>query len=208
MDDIVAITLFRHGLTEGNKKKVYMGWNDSPLCAESISQLASYSLDRASYDAFLSSDLCRCLHTMKLLFPKEEPVTIPEFREMKFGHFQGKTYDELKDNKDYQLWIEDYSTNSPPNGESFEQFSDRIAQGWKRVVHRILEEGVRRPFIVTHGGVIKHLLTEYAPVENEFWDWNISHGEGFELIFDIELLRRGDRCISLQGVPLMASGNG
>lgn len=208
MDDIVAVTLFRHGLTEGNKKKVYLGWNDSPLCVESITQLTSYQMDSASYDLFLCSDLDRCLHTMKLLFPQVEPLTSPEFREMNFGSFQGKTYEELQDDKEYQFWLEDLSCNSPPDGESFIQFSARVAQGWERVIHRILEEGVRRPFIVTHGGVIKHLLSQYAPIKKEFWEWEISNGTGFELMFNIEQLRRRGRCISLQGVPLMESETG
>ena len=32
MDDTVAISLFRHGLTEANKRHAYLGWTDSPLC--------------------------------------------------------------------------------------------------------------------------------------------------------------------------------
>lgn len=208
MDDIVAITLFRHGLTEGNKQKVYMGWNDSPLCEETVCQLSSYNLHSEAYDLFISSDLQRCLQTMKLLFPNIVPETIAEFREMHFGSFQGKSYENLKNDENYQLWLKDYHTYSPPKGESFQQFSNRIKIGWEKVVNQVLSKRARHPFIVTHGGVIKYLLSQYAPVEKEFWDWKISHGHGYELRFQLEQLRRGGRCISLQEVLLTGNANG
>lgn len=208
MDDTVVITLFRHGLTEGNKRKQYMGWNDSPLTAEAISKLSFYQLKPDNYDLFVSSDLNRCLHTMKLLFPTIVPETVTEFREMQFGIFQGKTYEQLQGDISYQKWLNDPVVFSPPNGESFTEFANRIDRGWECVCHFVMEKNVSHPFIVTHGGVIKYLLSRFAPVEKEFWDWSIVHGNGYELLFDLEQLRRGDRCISLREVPLTEKANG
>ena len=34
MDDAVVVALFRHGLTEENKRKAYIGWTDSPICED------------------------------------------------------------------------------------------------------------------------------------------------------------------------------
>lgn len=208
MDDIVVITLFRHGLTEGNKRKAYMGWNDSPLSEEAVNQLVSYNLDSGSYDLFISSDLNRCLHTMGLLFPDVDALTTFALREMHFGDFQGKTYDELKEDDSYQQWINDFQAFSPPNGETYEKFVSRIENGWQKIVQKVLNEQLKRPFIVTHGGVIKYLLSQFAPIEKDFWDWNIHHGSGYELQFNVEQLRRRGRCISLREVPLMVSENG
>lgn len=208
MDDIVAVTLFRHGLTEGNKRKAYMGWNDSPLSEEAVNQLSSYNLDSESYDLFISSDLKRCLKTMGLLFPDVDALTTLELREMHFGDFQGKTYNELKDHESYQQWINDFQAITPPNGESYEGFVSRIENGWQEVVQKVLKNQLKRPFIVTHGGVIKYLLSQYAPIEKNFWDWIIPHGSGYELQFNVEQLRRRGRCISLREVPLTVSENG
>jgi alpha-ribazole phosphatase len=208
MDGTVVITLFRHGLTEGNRRKQYMGWNDSPLSMEAITQLSSYQLDEQAYDLYVCSDLNRCLHTIKLLFPKVEPKTVMEFREMHFGDFQGKTYEQLKDDISYQKWLENSVIHAPPNGESFEQFANRVDAGWERICRYVHEEDGARPFIVTHGGVIKYLLSRFAPIQKPFWDWRIVHGTGYELLFDVEQLRRGNRCISLREVPLMEKENG
>lgn len=208
MDDTVVITLFRHGLTEGNKQGKYMGWNDSPLSEEAVSKLSAYSLHQSSYDLFISSDINRCLHTMNLLFPMVEPELFMEFREMHFGSFQGKSYEELKDDESYQLWIGDMITYFPPNGESYQQFMNRIEQGWEKVVRHVVENGKRNPFIVTHGGVIKCLLSKYGPTEKNFWEWKVIHGNGYELEFKLDELRRGGRCISLREVPLTGKENG
>lgn len=204
----MVITIFRHGLTEGNKRKAYMGWNDSSLTEEALTQLRSTKLDPTHYDLFVSSDSNRCVQTLGLLFPKAQPERFLELREMNFGDFQGKTYEELQNVDSYKKWLSNPFTYSPPNGESFAQFTGRIDGAWEKVVHHILEHKVRNPFIVTHGGVIKYLLSKYAPSEKEFWEWSIAHGCGYEFLFDLEQLRRGDRCISLQEVPLTANEGG
>lgn len=204
----MVITLFRHGLTEGNKRKAYMGWNDSPLSEEAVTKLMKYNLDEKGYDLFISSDLNRCIETLKLLFPHVVPETVEELREIHFGDFQGKTYEDLKEDKGYQLWMKDMFSHTPPNGESFDLFSKRVDKGWEKIVHQVLENGVRNPFIVTHGGVIKYLLSQYAPDNKEFWEWGITHANGYKLQFNLEQLRRGGRCISLQEVRLTEKENG
>lgn len=202
MDDIVVITLFRHGLTEGNQRKAYMGWNDSPLSAEGKRALSRYQLQKDNYDYFLSSDLDRCVLTMNLLFPDVTPETAFEWREMNFGSFQGKTYEELKENREYRAWLDHFSTISPPGGESFGEFSARVQKGWSALVEQILLHHKKSPFIVTHGGVIRYLLTEFAPEKKPFWDWKIAHGSGYEFVFDLQQLRRKNRCTLLREVPL------
>lgn len=208
MDDIVVVTLFRHGLTEGNKRRAYMGWNDSPLSEEGKVKVRSYGLKQEDYDYFLSSDIDRCITTMKLLFPDVEPQLFLTLREMNFGVFQGKTYQELKDIVEYQRWLDDFLHISPPEGESFRQFSDRVMSGWDLFIEKITSNDLKSPFIVTHGGVIRHLLSQFAPDEKGFWDWQIAHGSGVELVFDRERLRRKQRCILLREVPLTAKEPG
>ncbi|MEH7382843.1 histidine phosphatase family protein [Bacillus sp. JJ1533] len=208
MVDTVAITLFRHGLTEGNKQKIYMGWNDSPLCKETIQIFSSYTLKKNYYDLFISSDLQRCLSTMNLLFPNVKPVVLPELREINFGTFQGKTYDELKEVKEYQLWMNNLFAYSPPGGESFEQFTKRVEEGWHKLVEKVLQEGSKQAFVVTHGGVIRYLLDKFSLDEKEFWEWNIPHGTGYRLTFNRKQLRGGVHCISLQEVLLTGNGLG
>lgn len=203
MDDTVAVTLFRHGMTEENKRRAYLGWTDSPLLpGQFFPELTGF------YDCIYTSDLGRCRVTAKLLFPQETPKLMHEFREMHFGDWEGLTFEQLKDEAVYQSWLADPFKVTPPNGESFDAFSRRVEAGWQKLIGDILYNGCKRAALVTHGGVIRYLLEQNAAEQKGFWEWMISHGHGYELTWTIEGLRRGDRCISLREVPLMGSQNG
>lgn len=206
MDDVVDITLFRHGVTKANVHKEYLGWTDSPLTREAIQKLQVIKLEE--FDLFITSDLGRCVRTMELLFPHDEPIILPELREMNFGMFEGKTYEELKHNELYRNWLDHGFLQAPPDGEAFKPFQRRVEKGWEKVTDLLLRENKKRVFIVTHGGVIRYLLERFSPEKKEFWEWKIDHGNGYRLSFESEQLRRGDRCISLQEVPLTENGRG
>lgn len=203
MDDCVVIALFRHGLTEENKRKAYLGWNDSPLCAE-----AQNLSTTNRYECYFSSDLQRCISTSSILFPNENLILLKEIREMDFGKWEGKTYEDLKGETQYQQWLTDPLHLCPPNGESFMQFSKRVQSGWYHITNEILAHDMERCAVISHGGVMKYLLSKYAPDDREFWSWEVQHSLGFELIFTKESLRRGDRCTLLQVVPLMEKEHG
>ncbi|MED3624048.1 histidine phosphatase family protein [Neobacillus thermocopriae] len=203
MDDLVVIALFRHSLTEANKRKAYLGWSDSPLCPITI----DHSQMRM-YDCYFSSDLTRCISTGKMLFPQAVPIRLKEFRELNFGKWEGKTYEDLRNDTLYQQWLTAPERFRPPNGESYLEFIHRVEAGWNIVIEKILSGPFKSAAIITHGGPIKFLLTKFAPIQKEFWSWQVPHDQGFELIFNREQLRRGERCISLQEVPLTVKRHG
>lgn len=203
MADRVVIALFRHRLTEENKRKAYLGWNDSHVCVESNMS----STDRR-YELYFSSDLQRCITTANQLFPDKELILLEYLREMNFGRWEGKTYEDLKEDELYQRWLSDPLHFAPPHGESFQQFTNRVQTGWKIIVDEIRQQNIRSAAVITHGGVIRHLLTEFAPLKKEFWDWQVRHDQGFELIFEKNALWRGERCTLLQEVPLTANEHG
>jgi alpha-ribazole phosphatase len=203
MDDHVVIALFRHGLTEENKRNAYLGWNDSPLCPES----QNLSTTR-TYDSYFSSDLNRCICTANLLFPNENLFLLKDLREIDFGKWQGKTYEELKNEERYRQWIDDPIHYCPPEGESYQQFGKRVQHAWGKITKEILLANIQSCAVITHGGVVKHLLAEFAPEKKEFWNWKVPHGTGIELIFEREAIRRGERCILLQEVPLTGKEHG
>ena len=203
MADRVVIALFRHGLTEENKRKAYLGWSDSPLCSDTM-PVASIR----EYDCYFSSDLKRCVETAKRLFPHAKPFLLKELREMNFGKWDGKTYEDLENDGLYRQWLSDPYHYCPPNGESFLQFTSRVDAGWKKVKEEILTKKRNRCALITHGGVIKYLLSAYAPEPKGLWNWHIPHHIGFELSFTRDALRRIERCTLLQEVPLTEKGHG
>ncbi|MBT2689178.1 histidine phosphatase family protein [Bacillus sp. ISL-47] len=205
MDGFVDIALFRHGLTEANKRYAYLGWTDSPLCPIDKKKITEVP---ACYDLIQSSDLGRCQQTAKMLFPGNNLESGIEWREINFGEWEGRTYEELKDDAVYQRWLKDPFSESVPGGETYEVFSERVDWGWQKLIHRILEKGIRKAALVTHSGVIRYLLSKHGPEGKEFWEWQIPFGKEYELFWNYEELRRGERCTLLRAAPLMESPGG
>ncbi|MCF6137474.1 histidine phosphatase family protein [Pseudalkalibacillus berkeleyi] len=202
MDDTMVVALFRHGITEDNKRRVYLGWSDSSICKTEEQRISPYP---NRFDHYYTSDLQRCIQTSHLLFPRVVPTLVPEFRELNFGDWERCTYEGLKGDMHYQRWLNNFEMTAPPNGEHLADFRSRIQVGW----HKCMQQSTgNRIAIITHGGVIRSLLAEFAPEPKDFWDWKIPYGAGYELRFTKEHLRRGEKCISLQEVPSTEKGRG
>ena len=60
--------LIRHGMTEGNKERRYVGCRtDEPLCAEGTARLEKQAYPEA--DRVFVSPMKRCLETATILYP-------------------------------------------------------------------------------------------------------------------------------------------
>lgn len=205
MDDDLVITLFRHGMTIANERRAYLGWSDSPLSSDGRKRLGAVDKD---ISILFSSDSKRCTDTALLLFPEKPVQQKKEFRELHFGSWEGKTHQELQEDIDYSKWLADPFKVTPPHGESFGQFAKRVQRGWHAIKNEMDAKGKKQVAIVTHAGVIRYLLMKYAPVEKPFWQWDVSHGIGWELTFKEKDFRRDERCILLREVPITANPNG
>ena len=72
------------------------------------------------------SPMQRCRESAQILFPDREKIEIPEWKEMNFGAFEGKNYEQLNGNPQYQAWIDSNGTLPFPEGESQAEFIDRV----------------------------------------------------------------------------------
>ncbi|WP_096201005.1 histidine phosphatase family protein [Bacillus sp. FJAT-45350] len=209
MANSVAITLIRHGLTKSNQEKRYLGWTDELLCLKGRKELEM--LIQNNYpvgELLITSDLKRCQETAEILYPGQSIETSTFFRECHFGDWEKKTYEELKNDSAYRKWINNPIHVQPPNGESLEQFQQRIELGWKRLISLVEMKQITSVVIICHGGTIRTLLEKYAPKSKGFWNWSVGFGCGYTLICEREHLRRGMRCTSLQVAPSTEKGSG
>ena len=203
MDDCVAVGLFRHGVTEANSKKQFCGWTDVPLIEEGR---AALKVPAADYEWIVTSDLLRCRQTASLFWSHPQTVSC-KLREFHFGEWEGKTHLELEHFPSYQRWLQDYFL-PVPGGDSYASFAKRIEEGFHDVLDTMEKRNIHRAALVTHGGVIRHLLSVWAPEAKSFGDWTSENGQGYELSGSLADMRRRKRCTSLQAVPLMAKRNG
>ncbi|RYI25648.1 histidine phosphatase family protein [Bacillus infantis] len=196
MDDTVAVTLFRHVLTEQNRHKAYLGWSDSALCHEEKRRFEGWARSLPEFPFIFSSDLGRCLETAGLL-PGGDALKLKELREINFGRWEGGVYEELKNDPAYQAWLNDPFTAPIPEGEDYGQFSERVRHGWEKIRTILIRHEGTRAAVVTHGGVIRQLLTMLAPEERPFWEWRTPHAGAITLIWEDNGFRRGERCTLL-----------
>ncbi|WP_040978228.1 histidine phosphatase family protein [Oceanobacillus jeddahense] len=208
MADIITITLLRHGVTKANQEKRYLGWTDVPLLSEEIERLKAAQDFGKQFDLCVASDLLRSKQTAALLCPKQEKIEIKNFREMHFGAWEMKTYEDLKNDRRYRAWIDDPESTAPPTGESFQEMKQRIDAGFQQLRHQINKKQSKNTLLVAHGGVIRHLLIKWTREQKSFFEWKVPHKKGIRLTWTIDDWKDEQKCISLQEVPLTGKENG
>ncbi|MBO4236096.1 MAG: histidine phosphatase family protein [Firmicutes bacterium] len=199
------ILMLRHGITEGNKNKWFYGESDLPLISEGIEEL-NRQKERGIYpeipkDAlFFTSGLGRTAETLNILFGDRDFEEVRDLREINFGVCECKSFDELKDDEAFNSWTYDETGDYQfPQGESRNQFKERVARGFKYVLARHMDlvgkkEAVREEssgtaasdaamtVVICHGGVITEILYNLFPEEKESrWGWMPQPGCGYIL---------------------------
>ena len=188
------LILIRHSLTTGNERRWYYGSADLPLsdagralCMDKRGQLP------VSEDAqFAATGMPRTEETLRLLFGNVPHAVFPSLREMDLGKFECRTYDELKDDADYQCWLSDAEgTFVIPGGESNAGFTRRVEQGVQSLLRKYDGELV----VVCHGGTIRRAMTALFPDSGKsFWDWKAEPCGGYIVDF------RGGAPVSYQSI--------
>lgn len=179
---MTELYLIRHGQSLDNVYHRYGGWRDGGLTEEGAQELYRL-MEEGVYegirpDHFLSSDLKRATETAEILFPEAAFLQTPAFREMGFGEFEGFTYEELKDDERYRLWLGDEDGNYlTPGGESNQGFRHRVLHGFQRLYE--LEGSVA---LVCHGGVVYEIMRYLFPEENKsMFEWQPQNGRGYRV---------------------------
>ena len=180
---MLKLILIRHGETQGNKLKRYIGKRtDEPLCPEAGNMLAQLAYPEVQ--AVYASPMIRCTQTAGILFPGKKLNIIDELAECDFGEFENKNYQELDGNEHYQSWIDSGGLLPFPGGESREEFKRRNVTGFQKAVNGCLRNGISLAALVVHGGTIMNVMEEYADEDRSFYDWHVQNGKGYEVEID------------------------
>ena len=188
------ITWIRHGMTQANGEHRYLGKTDEPLSETGIRLLQEKKKEYfSSPPEFLyTSPMKRCVQTAELLFERN-PILIPEWKEMDFGQFEGKNYEELKDDPCYQKWIDSNGTLPFPGGESREAFKYRSLTGFQKAVTQCIRNNIKTAALVIHGGTIMNIMEEYADRPRAFYEWHVKNGGGYLAELEPALWQKGRR---------------
>ena len=205
----INLTLIRHGKTPSNREHRYLGVTEEALSGEGRKQLeilAEKDILKKPWLLFISPML-RCQESAGILFPGRKAYPIEEWREMNFGAYEGKNYEDLKNDAYYQKWIDSNGTLPFPEGESQQEYIKRCHRGLLTAT-KIIEEKIAREvadtaktssaneitelrepekqiaesqprniIAVVHGGTIMALLHILAG--GNYFDYQVKNGGGY-----------------------------
>lgn len=196
----VEIVLIRHGKTEGNKEKRYIGRTDQPLSEEGIAGIKE-NLGRYPFvEKVYASPMKRTRQTAELIYPGQAPELVDGLREMDMGVFEGKNHAELKNRPSYILWVATRGKISIPGGESMKDFGKRTMDAFTQVLGDMQAEGIKRSAVVAHGGTIMSIVSQLA--DDDYYKYMVNNGAGFRLtldddgkLLDLKPLLKEDNCM-------------
>jgi len=152
------IYLIRHGETDLNANRTLQP-AATPLSERGISQAQRLAerLRPLGIARILASDLVRAAMTAEAVRSATgAPLEFDaELHERNFGDLRGRTYDSLG----FDPFAEGYS---PPGGESWEVFHERVSHAWRNVL-AVAERTAGPLAVVTHGLVCRGVISFHAP---------------------------------------------
>ena len=192
--------MIRHGKTEGNKEKRYIGRTDQPLSEEGIAGIKENLGRYPSVEKVYASPMKRTRQTAELIYPGQAPELVDGLREMDMGVFEGKNHAELKNRPSYILWVATRGKISIPGGESMKDFGKRTMDAFTQVLGDMQAEGIKRSAVVAHGGTIMSIVSQLA--DDDYYKYMVNNGAGFRLtldddgkLLDLKPLLKEDNCM-------------
>ena len=169
---MTRLVLIRHGEAAGVSGRC-IGHTDVPLSyagAIAVRELGAAMRKSTTVPArMVSSDLARCVASAEILAAALGIpfATDPRLREVSFGEWDGKMWDELErvDGTRLNAWMSDWTTVAPPGGESILDLLVRVRavlDEWRSIEESIIA--------VTHAGWIRAAIATLrdAPITGFF----------------------------------------
>lgn len=171
--DKTRLIIVRHAEAEGNYKRLFHGWSDGELTEKGHIQAARAAerLKNVRIDVLYSSSLKRTLQTAGYIADaKNLPILrTDQLKEINGGDWEGEPWETLPEKwpEAYHTWENTPHLHSMPNGETMEEFQERLVEEVKHIIG--MNKG-KHIGIVTHGTAIKALLCYFnsCPLEEMF----------------------------------------
>lgn len=210
----MKIVIVRHGKTEGNLQGRYIGKTNQHILdseKEALLDLKGRIKERnLNIKKVFVSPMERCIDTAQVLFGDlgVSFEKVDNLREIDFGDFEYKNYEDLKDNEYYQAYIDSNGELPFPNGECKADFTVRCVEAFKEKVNSFSREcskdlccdelvpGMKSPeavktkealenncfdvdaAVVVHAGTIMAIMDKLSVPHKDYFDWRVDNGIG------------------------------
>jgi alpha-ribazole phosphatase/probable phosphoglycerate mutase len=155
--------LVRHGQVADGHTSRYHGNNDIGLSEQGVRQLEALAeqLTELPLTAVYASDLSRSRQGAEILCQGRslEPLTVPEFREIHFGIWEGLTFTEIAERhpEELEARFRDLANYRIPGGESLMDLRDRVMPKLRELLARYEGQALA---LVAHAGVNRVILSQ------------------------------------------------
>ena len=172
----MKITLIRH--TSVNVSRGFCYGNTDVGLASTFEKewlVVKDKLKNNSFDFVFSSPLQRCAKLAEKLFEKEMIEYDDRLKEMNFGKWEGKNWDDIEKTPEGYGFFQDYLNVPCPGGESFLNLWDRVNSFLNYVNKKMNEKNIA---IVSHGGPIRVICSVIQKLEpREAFEMKVDYGE-------------------------------
>lgn len=177
----MKVYFIRHGATKGNQEQRYVGSTDEKIMDSEWEYLRAQGEKLGEMDYVFTSPYRRCIQSAEALFgvKKQKLEQVEDLREMDFGAFEYKNYQELNGKPDYQRYIDSGGTTAFPGGEEPEAFKKRCLRAFEACMEKAYSQNREKIAFVVHGGTIMAILEEYGLPVQGYFDYQVKNGEGF-----------------------------
>lgn len=176
---MLKLYLVRHGETEWNREKRYLGHANMDLNGQGkveAEKLRS-ALGQVEFRACYASDLVRTQKTAEIIVDKKTLVQgEPALRELNFGNWEGLTYGEITKRypEELELWVDSQGRTSSFGGEDLGDLEVRVSM-WLNTLLSTRPTG--DVLIVSHGGPLRVLLCLLLGISTgKHWQFTIETG--------------------------------
>ncbi len=167
-----TVFLVRHGQTKSNVNGYYMGWLNEDINKVGYTQARGLSarLANLSIAAVYTSPLKRTYNTAAIIAEphKLELKVLDGLIEIRQGDWEGLHVEEISQGWP-ELWQQsrtDPSDVTMPNGESFQQVTDRAVSAFEKIV--AANQG-KQVVIVSHEVVVKVIIVHALGTSNSIY---------------------------------------
>ncbi|HEU4965688.1 MAG TPA: histidine phosphatase family protein [Bacilli bacterium] len=174
----MKLYLVRHGETDGNRERRYIGRTDCPLNDAGRAQATELGakLSSTPFHAVISSPMQRTRETAELILAgtahsteaEHRPPRVPmqtddRLAELHFGTWEGLTFEEVarQDRERIYAWYDDPWDLAPPEGESLQAMDARLTEWVEETLCCRNRQLPPNLLLVSHGGPLRWLLAKY-----------------------------------------------
>lgn len=158
------------------KPGICYGQTDVGVAAsfQSEKEKVKKEIEGVSFDAVFSSPLFRCKTLAESLIQKESIVLDDRLKELSFGAWELKAWDEIYSSTEGKVWMDNYQILSTLNGESYPEMVERISSFYSEL---ILKE-YKNVAVFSHSGFIRILksIIHKQPINELFTSFKPDYG--------------------------------